>query len=161
MINMWTYSKLPNEKAISNIEMLTLILTPHEFTKASNILKIIDNNMGAHYIAAKGTIYPILHRLVDREFLEMSVKQRSKLFRRTQIGDNFIISISNTLINQLKSNHRYFEIIIKEIIEIDSSDANDLLDDFIIEIDNFREKTDKLKKLAEDQEDEWSDIPVS
>ena len=81
------------------------------------------------------------------------------MFRRTTEGDNFILSFSNQLIDQLRSNYLYLEVIIEQIIELDSIEASDLLMNFIEEIQIFEDKIKILKKKAED-DDQWSDIQI-
>lgn len=158
---MWTF-ELPNIKPLSQVEMLTLAITPSDdYTRAADLVKLIDEKMGSHYDAQRGTLYPILHRLSARGLLELDSDGKSKKVIRTDKGNDLILSISNSLINKLRSSFLYMNIVLDQIIELDSFEAIDLIEHFITELDLFKSMLDEKYSQAKADEKDWSDIPVN
>ncbi|MCY3414970.1 MAG: helix-turn-helix transcriptional regulator [Candidatus Heimdallarchaeota archaeon] len=159
---MWTKFSLPNDdRPLSPVEMLTLVLVPEDvFLPAPELIKRINDEMGTHYTGKRGTIYPILHRLRDRQLVELDTSSKLEA-KRTTAGSDYLTMIASDLRNYLRSNFRYTEIIIEELVELDPHLSIDLLDNLFLDVDLFKEDLEGFKKKAVDlDKDEWTDIPI-
>ena len=160
---MWMNFFTSDDKPLSPVEMLTLVLVPEEsYISASELIALLDKEMGSHWSPGRGTIYPVLRRLVSKHFLVEGESSR-KSYIRTPEGSTFIASMVETLGNHQRSNFLYFSSILMELIKIDPFGTSQLLDRLLVDVNRFKEDLEKLKKNAEqlDEDEGWSDISIS
>ena len=160
---MWMNFFTSDDKPLSPVEMLTLVFTPEDtYISASELIALLDKEMGDHWSPGRGTIYPVLRRLVSKHFLAEGESSR-KSYIRTQDGSTFIASMVETLGNHQRSNFLYFNSILMELIKIDPHGTSQLLDHLLVDINRFRDELEGLKKDADqlDEDEGWSDISIS
>ena len=160
---MWMNFFTSDDKPLSPVEMLTLVYTPEDdYISATDLIAILDKEMGTHWSPGRGTIYPVLRRLVSKHFLVEGESSR-KSYIRTPEGSTFISSMVETLGNHQRSNFLYFNSILMELIKIDPFGTSQLLDRLLVDINQFKEELEELKKGADqlDEDEGWSDISLS
>lgn len=159
---MWMNFFTSDDKPLSPVEMLTLVYTTEDdYISATDLIAILDKEMGNHWSPGRGTIYPVLRRLVSKHFIVEGESSR-KSYIRTQEGSNFIASMVKTLGNHQRSNFLYFNSILMELIKIDPHGTSQLLDRLLIDVNRFKEELEDLKKGADqlDEDEGWSDISI-
>ena len=157
---MWVNIIRDQEKPLSPVELITVTAIPDHYVEASDVLDALRQT-STHWQPERGSIYPVLHRMVQRGLLRQAADGRMA-FRRTQAGSQFLSSQFPSLTIQIEAMTQYLGNIASGLIEIDPISAAEFLDDFQTITENLQEKIAVLKTEAEEiaKRDNWHRVKV-
>ena len=157
---MWLNAFSKDKKVLSPIELLVLATVPKESLSPKQISeRLLDST--SEWQPASGTIYPILHRLTDRGFLDRSKGNRIN-FRRSQMGNTFLTSILKPLRVQIEESNQFYIAILISILKVQPTPIG--LHEFMDEIEdttkNYLQKVQEIKNESLKVSDTSFDVPI-
>lgn len=157
---MWLNAFSKDSKVLSPIELLVLATVQKESLSAKQISQRLLNST-SEWQPASGTIYPILHRLTDRGFLDRSKGNRIN-FRRSHMGNTFLTSILKPLKAQIEESNRFYLAILNSILRVQPVPIG--LHEFMDEMENTAEQylqsIHEIKSEASKVKDQSFDVPI-
>ena len=158
---MWLNAFEMGKKPLSPIELLVLTSVPEENTSSNQILELLANRT-LEWNQKPGTVYPVLHRLVNYGLLTKN-RDRRIHFRRTDKGTIYLSSILKPLKVQIKETNNYYKRIIKTLLTNNPVPIG--LHQFLEEIEEmYTDLTSILGKFIEeavDLKDDSHDVPIT
>ena len=155
---MWINIIRDKDKPLSAVELLVLTSVPEIPTKATDVMDQM-NKKSIHWIAEKGSVYPILHRLTERGLLNIQDKM---IFSRSAMGSSLLLSSFNEIMIQFESVISYFQNISENLVETDPLKSRSLLEKLsksssrlISDIDKLIIKSDEVVKR-----DNWKQLTI-
>ncbi|MHA2252557.1 MAG: hypothetical protein ACXAD7_19490 [Candidatus Kariarchaeaceae archaeon] len=155
---MWLQRFRIANKTLSPVELLVLASMSDSFTSASNLIDQLKTGK-MHWIPKRGTIYPVLHRLANANLLERTGSKGME-FKRSEIGTNALLSISQEMVHQVEATTNYLVQIANSLISVDSEEATNFLSSLRKKIKEMLAKVTELEHIAKDESDEWTEISV-
>ncbi|MHA2100134.1 MAG: PadR family transcriptional regulator [Candidatus Kariarchaeaceae archaeon] len=157
---MWLNAFSKNQKVLSPIELLVLATVPRESLSAKQISeKLLDST--SEWRPASGTVYPILHRLSERGFLDKSKGNRIN-FRRSQMGNTFLTSILKPLKVQMEESNRFYLAILNSILKVQPTPIglHEFLDDIEDSTTKYLQNVQSIKSEAQNVSDDSYEVPI-
>lgn len=160
---MWLNNlRITDKKSMSSSEILVLANTvSDDFLEGQEILNNINNQIPLWGPTA-GTIYPILHRLVDLQLLDRH-PQDKMLFKISDKGSMFLVSTIRAFQDNYESTSAFFASILNGFIKVDPIQSIELLQKFQEKAKLFTKKMNTLELQAKQNADEnnWTDVSVT
>lgn len=157
---MWLQNFRFENKALSPVELLVLTIVKDDTVNASTIINQLKEDMQNIWKPERGTIYPVLHRLVNMNLLERTDPHKLE-FKRSDFGRNFLTSLPpRAFKSQMEATVMYLTTLSDQIIDINPQLALTILEDFKKELQNTIERVSKLELKAKKENETWFDISV-
>ncbi len=158
---MWNQKiEITKEKSITQLELLVLaVIDPDDTITPSQVIHRIASSF-KNYNPQRGTIYPILHRLTDDEFLKHN-QIGKKSFTRTKLGSHALLLSIETLLESFENIVEYFKIVTESTISEDAEGAKDIVNTLLRNILQLHTDLKKFENTLDKKiKDDWYEVPV-
>lgn len=158
---MWNQKvEITKGKTITQLELLVLaVIESDDSITPSQVIHRIASSF-KNYNPQRGTIYPILHRLTDDEFLELN-EEGKKSFSRTKLGSHALLLSIETILESFENIVEYFKIITETTISEDAEGAKDIVNTLMRNILQLHKDLQKFENTLDKKiKDEWYEVPV-
>lgn len=157
---MWLNNIRYQHKPLSPIELLVLLNTTTDYKDVSKLMQELSETF-QYWRPERGTIYPLLRRLQAQNLLELQKTDKLRV-RRTADANQFIATLFESLLDQIKANHEYYQAIIHGLIEVDPIGVIHFIQDYEKELGKHLRILHDLQKEAEvvAQQENWHRVEL-
>lgn len=153
--------KPPGNRPLSPIEVLALFSAGRtEYRSAKKIIEQMRKN-STKWSPEAGTVYPALHRLVDKGLLEKSPDKKTA-FMISEKAYLFMTSLTEEIAVQLEESLNFFESIIEGIIDLNPFEAETIIDSVDETMTHWTQKFSDLKQKVNNEKSrgDWKSVDV-